>query len=171
MSETIVLRFRDLVTEPGGTISEHAKMIDARGHVWWGWWMRQYETPPADLFAQIYATIQGGVEPDAFLFDSGQSRLYRCRISDLSAAPDGETIGPPELDTAPAYYQRGAYPAWFKLSLIESAAQTAVPEGWTFAAFPANPNVEEHQALLGDSVESLEQLRKTDTTLWLVSTP
>ena len=36
----VVLRFRDLVTEPGGTIDEHRRLIAAHGSAWWGWWMR-----------------------------------------------------------------------------------------------------------------------------------
>jgi hypothetical protein len=167
----LVLRFRDLVTEPGGTISEHRKIIVGRGYVWWGWWMRQYETPPADLFKQIYDEIRGGTEPDAFLLDSGRAQLHGCRISDLRVAPAGDMIGPPELDAAPGYYQRGAYPAWFKLSRIDPEGETSVPAGWTFGGFPSNPDVEGNKALIGAPVESLDQVRTTDATLWLMEGP
>lgn len=35
--ETIVLRFRDLVTEENETISKHKKIIEEKGYVWWAW--------------------------------------------------------------------------------------------------------------------------------------
>lgn len=171
MSDLIVLRYRDLVTEPGGTISEHRRIIDARGYVWWGWWMRQYETPPAKLFEQIYEGVQQGVEPDAFLLDSGQAELRACRISDLRVAPGGDTLGPPELDAAPGYYQRGAYPAWFKLTRVDAEGRPDVPAGWRFAAFPSNPDVAANEELVGRMVESLDQVRKTDATLWVMEAP
>jgi hypothetical protein len=168
MNGVLVLRFRDLVTEPGGTITEHRMVIDARGYVWWGWWMRQWERPPTELFVEIYQRIRAGVEPAAFLFDSGRAQLHQCRISDVKAAPTGETIGPPELDATPAYYQRGSYPAWFKLTRIAADGQPDVPRGWAFEAFPSNPDADGNTALVGSPVESLDQVRKTDATLWLM---
>ncbi len=168
MSDVIVLRYRDLVTEPGGTIIEHRKIIEARNYVWWGWWMRQYEVPPAALFAEVYEGIRGGVEPEAYLLDSGQAELRSCRISDVRVAPSGDSIGPPELDAAPGYYQRGAYPAWFKLTRIDAAGRSDVPQGWSFRAFPSNPDVVSNQGLVGTAVGSLDQVRRTDATLWVM---
>jgi hypothetical protein len=168
VSDVLVLRYRDLVTEPGGTIREHRSIIEARGYVWWGWWMRQYEVPPTELFAEMYREIQDGVEPEGYLLDSGQAELRSCCISDVRVAPAGDTIGPPELEAAPGYYQRGAYPAWFKLSRIDAEGRADVPKGWTFAAFPSNPEAETNKALVGASVESLDQVRKTDATMWLI---
>lgn len=34
--ETVILRFRDLVTENNVTIARHKDMIDKKGYVWWG---------------------------------------------------------------------------------------------------------------------------------------
>lgn len=170
MSEVLVLRFRDLVTEPGGTIYEHRRIIEAMGYVWWGWWMRQYEIPPSALFEQIYETIRGGVEPEAYLFDSGRAQLHQCRVSDIRVAPE-DTIGPPELEAAPHYYQRGSYPAWFKLSRIDAQWQTDVPEGWRFSSFPSNASGDHHSDLVGTPVESLDQVRSSDATLWVMSIP
>ena len=36
--KTVILRFRDLVTENNVTIDRHKDMIDKKGYVWWGWW-------------------------------------------------------------------------------------------------------------------------------------
>jgi hypothetical protein len=167
VSEVLVLRFRDLVTEPGGTIREHLKIVEARGAVWWGWWMRQYEVPPDELFRELHDTISSGTEPAAYLLDSGRALLHACRISDVRVAPAGDTIGPPDLDSAPPYYQRGAYPAWFLLSRIAEQGDAIVPK-WRYASFPTNPDVAVNAALVGAEVESLDQVRNTDATLWLM---
>jgi hypothetical protein len=171
MTDVVVLRFRDLVTEAGGTIHEHLRIRDEQGAVWWGWWMRQSERPPLNLFKSLLEQIDAGVEPAAWLFDTGQELLHRCRMADLRVAPADETIGPPSLDMTPSYYQRGTYPAWFLLADITATPETNVPEGWRFAAFPSNPDRSEHQELVGESVDSLEQLRNTDATIWLIASP
>src|SRR5262245_50947857 len=120
-SELLVLRFRDLVTERGGTIEEHRRIQQTRGWVWWGWWMRQYESPPTELFQHLAETLNGGIEPVVYLFDTGRASIYSSRVIDLRTALSGETIGPPDLGSAPEYYQRGSYPAWFKLGEISDS--------------------------------------------------
>lgn len=170
MSETLILRFRDLVTESGGTVREHRRILEAQGVVWWGWWMRQSETAPLNLFRRLLDELNGGTEPAAWLFDTGQELLHACRIADLRVAPPGDTIGPPSLDQTPTYYQRGTYPAWFLLSAIDDALEVGLPEGWTYSEFPSNAERREHKDLLGQPVASLEQLRNTDATIWVVGT-
>jgi hypothetical protein len=170
---SLILRFRDLVTEPGGTIREHLALLQDRGPVWWGWWMRPQEHAPRELFAELEAQIRvagGGTEVPAFLFDTGQGLLYPCALADLRVAPEGETIGPPDIETAPTYYQRGRYPAWFRVSLIDTPL-SGVPGGWSYESFPTSPEREEHQRLIGQAVASFEQLRNTDATLWVIARP
>jgi hypothetical protein len=164
----MVLRFRDLVTEPGGTITEHLRVLRDRGRVWWGWWMRPQENEPRDLLASLYRSIEGGAELPAFLFDTGQTLLHTCSIADIRLAPEGETIGSPDLDASPAYYHRGRYPAWFRLSQIEPNGIGTVPGNWIYAEFPTKPERVEHEQLRGKRVDSLDQLRNTDATLWLI---
>lgn len=36
--ETVILRFRDLVTAEGETIKKHIAVIEDCDYVWWGWW-------------------------------------------------------------------------------------------------------------------------------------
>lgn len=170
MNGLVILRFRDLVTEQGGTISEHKRVLSRLGHVWWGWWMRQWETPPYDLFQEILDEIrEGSGEQRAFLFDSGQQMLWECVIADLRIAPMGQTIGPPELDAAPSYYQRGSYPAWLKISSVDDQPMTAMPENWTYLEFPTNDRESRHKELIDSPIGSLDNLRKTDATLWRVT--
>lgn len=162
----VVLRFRDLVTERGGTIEEHRRIQQTLGSVWWGWWMRQYESPPRELFESIASTLDSGVEPRVYLFDTGRTKIYLSKIIDIRVALPGETIGPPDLSAAPEYYQRGAYPAWFKLGDIVDVEFSDT--SWVYASFPTRPDYEALQITVDQSVESLEQLRETDATLWLM---
>ena len=50
---SIILRFRDLVTQPGATILEHRAIIKNRGSTWWGWWNKAYERVPVDVFRHL----------------------------------------------------------------------------------------------------------------------
>ncbi len=59
MNKTLILRFRDLITEDDGTINDHLNMIYNYGEVWWGWWMKQNETPPRDLFIDLFNELEG----------------------------------------------------------------------------------------------------------------
>jgi hypothetical protein len=170
MSELLVLRFRDLVTEPGGTITEHRRVLEEQGTVWWGWWMRQNETPPMALFSVLFGRFESGEEVPAYLFDSGRELLHSCVVSSLRVAQPGETLGPPSLEQTPDYYHRGKYPAWFQLSDISADGAHDVPQRWRYAAFPTRPD-EVAGAHVGDFVESLAQLRTTDATMWQMETP
>jgi len=44
-AETLVLRFRDLLTAKGGTVREYQEVIKSKGHVFWGWWNKLVEQP------------------------------------------------------------------------------------------------------------------------------
>lgn len=164
-SEIIVFRFRDLVTEPGGTIQEHRRVLGVHGSVWWGWWMRQYESSPTDVFAAFAKALENGTEPMVYLFDTGQTLLYAARLIDVRVALPGDTIGPPDLATAPDYYQRGSYPAWLRLASIEDAALE--DQRWALGRFPTRPDDDPGDAT-GRAIESLEELRQTDATMWAI---
>ena len=41
--QTIILRFRDLVTETGETILAHDSIIKEKQAVWWAWWNKGNE--------------------------------------------------------------------------------------------------------------------------------
>jgi hypothetical protein len=160
----IVLRFRDLVTEPGGTILEHRRVLDERDTVWWGWWMRQYESPPRSALGEIRDRLDHGIEPTICLLDSGQARLYSSVVADLRVGPPDDSLASPDVSRTPEYYQRGRYPAWFLLASIKDDALDN--HRWQFAEFPTN--VEKNKALVGMSVQSLEQVRDSDATLWVM---
>jgi hypothetical protein len=162
----IVLRFRDLVTEPGGTIAEHRRVLDLHRTVWWGWWMRQYEEPPRQLLGEVRDLLDQGTEPTAYLLDSGGAQLYSCTISDLRVGPPGETLASPDVNRTPEYYQRGRYPAWFLLAGIEEDSLDG--KSWHFHRFPTNPDKAANEEREGEAIQSVEQIRDTDATLWVV---
>ncbi len=158
------MRFRDLVTEPGGTILEHRRVLDERDTVWWGWWMRQYESPPRDVLGELRDRLDEGVEPVIFLLDSGQAALYSAVVADLRVGPPDDSLSSPDVSRTPEYYQRGRYPAWFLLASIEDDALTN--HRWRFAEFPTN--VEKNHDLVGARVDSVAQVRDSDATLWVM---
>ncbi len=161
-----MLRYRDLVTEPGGTIREHRLLIKQYGYVWWGWWMRQYERVPRELFAQLIGITEGGGLIRALLFDSGGGALHSCSIGDIRVAPGEAGLGAPEVQKAPFYYSRGRYPAWFRLdSIVDEPWQ---PGRLRLVAFPTQVKTQTAGPGTDQRVDSPEDLRDIDATLWLV---
>ncbi len=169
--KSIILRFRDLVTEDGGTISDHRDLIKKHGEVWWGWWMKQYEKPPIELFREIAHVIKEEGYYKAFLFNSGTLKLYRANIVKMISAPLTTRIGTPDFEKSPGYYHRGSYPAWFLLSKIEeiSVAESKM----LIMGFPTiDVDVvnfdakDKYLSLLNKELKDLTRIRETDITLW-----
>ena len=115
--ETLILRFRDLVTAEGETITKHIAVIKDCGYVWWGWWKKGNEKTPVAEFATFGALAK--TRPKAiYLVDSGQSLVYRAVCSDIELNTEAGSPSP-EKEKTPEYYQNRTYCAWFKLSEIE----------------------------------------------------
>src|ERR1019366_8858086 len=115
MPRTLILRFRDLVTEDGGTVSEHLNAISTHGEVWWGWWKKQHELVPRSFFAEIADQIDRDGFVEGYLFDNGLTKLYVANIAAIQVAPAGGDMLTPDPNKSPAYYHRRPYPAWFLL--------------------------------------------------------
>jgi hypothetical protein len=167
METRVILRFRDLVTEEGGTIEEHLAIIKSQGEVWWGWWMRQYETPPRDLFAALLSKIGDEGNVSAYLFNTGEGRLFSCSITDIKVAPPGTKIGPLDPERTPEYYARGRYPAWFRLSSLEEVRLE--DHKLVYESFPSRPELQgTYSQLIDQPIKSLDDLRQIDVTIWVV---
>ncbi len=167
LGNTIILRFRDLVTEQGGTIKEHKHIIQKYGEVWWGWWMRPQERPPRTLFQELSNRAESSGPIEAYLLDTGSNKLYAVRISKVATAPSGSLIVTPDPDKSPEYYHRGRYPAWFLLKSLEEARFEDLR--LTYESFPTKPEMHDTFAQFrGQKVKSLEELRHHDVTLWVV---
>lgn len=120
---TIILRFRDLVTEENGTIQRHQEIIKNKNFVWWGWWNKGNEKVPFDEFAVLKQKMKETL--DLFLMDSGQKKLYIAKCCDMEYR-DEEKIESPEIDHTPDYYNNQSYYAWFKLTEIQGCDSTLV---------------------------------------------
>ena len=115
--KTVILRFRDLVTENNVTIARHKDMIDKKGYVWWGWWNKGNEKLPFEEFCVLKGEIES--KPKYFyLMDSGQEKLYKAECLDIKCS-GGDKILSPELECTPNYYNEQKYYAWFKFDKIE----------------------------------------------------
>src|SRR5262249_17967356 len=94
--QSLVLRFRDLVRPtPGYTIEEHNKISAVHGYTWWGWWKKQSEDVPLELWGKLQRRTQQ--EPvHVFLLDSGQKKLYQANLLGLHFVPGSELCEAPE---------------------------------------------------------------------------
>ncbi len=115
--ETIILRFRDLVTADNETINEHSAIIKEYGYVWWGWWKKGNEKTPFLEFSALSAKAKEKARP-IYLLDSGQSKLFKATCADIQLKSESK-FSSPEKDRTPVYYSSQEYYAWFKLTSIE----------------------------------------------------
>ena len=115
--ETIILRFRDLVTAENETIEKHMSVISKQGYVWWAWWKKGNEKTPVDEFASLSIKVKSSAV-NVFLVDSGQNLVYRALCEGVELKNE-EKIPSPEKDSTPEYYRDQEYYAWFKFTKIE----------------------------------------------------
>lgn len=164
----IVLRFRDLVTEAGGTIAEHRRILRQREYVWWGWWRRQAEHIPRTTLGELF-TSDGPGRVSVILFDSGTLELCSTYASQVVVAPTNLGIHTPEFDATPDYYVRGNYSTWFRL------VEEIIPLRRSTLPIVGKPTTSLNEDRL--PVETmvtemtLESLRDDRPTLWLARPP
>jgi len=177
MDQILMLRFRDLVTEPGGTILEHEAIIVTYGEVWWGWWMREQEEPPRKFLAGLMGTIEANGFVRGLLYDASRQFLYASRITKIKVSPTRSGIAAPEPAKAPEYYHQGRYPVWFLLTDIRLTPFERLD--LRYASVPSNNGENQrHSNSVGnriqtveaegdpDSISSLRDLRNIDVTMW-----
>ena len=167
---TIILRFRDLVTERGQTVAQHQAIIKGSGHVWWGWWRKRGETVPDDAFRDLAKRAKAGGF-DAYLMDSGQELLYKVVCSDIKWDANLVEIESPDVTMTPEYYNQRTYLAWFKLSEI-----TAVMDPESVLHKSSYLRVDEffegqdlsYAPFYDKQVHSVKELRQQDRTIWFL---
>jgi predicted phosphodiesterase len=170
--EKLVLRFRDLVTPPDGTISIHKKIIEDSNHVHWGWWCKAGEKCPSK-FTEYQELLAAGPQ-EILLFDSGQNKLFRATLVDIKFdnAPLGRNCPEPEL--TPSYYRERSFKAWFKLNAIEEVAMESVKDLLKQYSY-ANNNYglfaerEPFTDFFNKRVISPVELRHQDRTIWFLT--
>lgn len=117
---TLLLRFRDLVTEPGQAIEFHRDLCLARGHSWWGWWNRSGETVPYKLFVGLKAQAVRNDGLTIYLFNSGTAEFFEATCGDIHFdIRPLSAVASPDPESTPAYYRDQKYLAWFSLTSID----------------------------------------------------
>jgi predicted phosphodiesterase len=167
---TFILRFRDLVTESGGTISRHMDLIRDRQAVWWAWWRKAGETVPVDEMRRL-RTIARGAGLAVYLHDSGQNKLYAatCRDIDWTVEPEGKAS--PEDTLTPDYYRQRQYMMWFKFSHIsELPDPKEVLQKLTYVQVGSmfETGVSRYAAFYGKAIDDSEELTEQNRTIWFV---
>lgn len=123
--ETMILRFRDLVTSENGTIKQHKEIIDKYGYVWWAWWKKGGEKTPKEFALLGTQAKEHAIQ--LFLVDSGQKLLYRATC-ELIESRSSTKIHSPEKEKTPKYYCDQEYFAWFKFTKIESCEESELKQ-------------------------------------------
>jgi len=166
----MVLRFRDLVTAPGGTMQEHHEVIKQQGFVWWGWWSKAGETIADDVFRHLKERANG--DPlTVYLFDSGHNRVYRATCNDIEWKTTHARFGSPDSKRSPLYYKGQKYLAWFNFrEIVIVQEDPAVLQTLTCLKvdeFFENPP-SRYTPFYGKRIDSPEELRQQDRTIWFV---
>ena len=112
--KTIALRFSDKFATSAGTITEHKKMIAAKGYVWYG------KLGPS-VSDKVCQELLANEKPRILLIHSGKAERYWAYIDKTSK----ET---PALEDIPEYYRDQAklFRTWFRIKEIEVAEKNVM---------------------------------------------
>lgn len=164
---TLVLRFRDLSTQLGGTIRQHRELIEKRGSVWWGWWKSAHE---CNLRRSIVDSVR---RPGAiYLLHSGMPTdpltLYRATMVEARTSPTALDLPSPDIALTPSYYTEKRCPLWLRLTAISEQPEREIDK-ITIVDLPTLPDTRSQERLdmVGRAYSSTSALRRTDVTLWL----
>lgn len=170
--KTLILRFRDLVTESGHTITEHSELISTKTYAWWGWWNKQNEQVPLSEFSEFLKNINRNGGIDIYLFDTGQLKLYKAKCTDIRFQTDRQELSAPETNKTPKYYRGRKYKAWFKLTeisvdvlgenLLNKFSYTNID------AFFEDQSIVDYSLFNNKIVSSFQELKLQDRTIWFV---
>lgn len=165
--ETIILRFRDLVTQNNATIAMHKDMINTKGYVWWGWWNKGNEKAPFDEFCVLKGEIES--QPKYFyLMDSGQEKLYKAKCVDMKCSKKDKILSP-ELECVPSYYNKQKYHAWFKFEAVEECDIDEV-RNYTYVKVDSLfvENRSNYEKFYGKRVYNIKEMIQQNRTIWFV---
>src|SRR5258707_95551 len=139
---TLILRFRDLVTSPGDTVARHQEIAKEKGHVWWGWWNKAGETVPDDVFRELSKSAKSANGLSLLLLDSGNARLYWAICREILWSNDHERI--PSPGATPDYYKDQTYLTWFRFSEISPPVGESTLQNYSYVQ--VNPFFEDGES-------------------------
>lgn len=164
---TVILRFRDLVTEKGVTIVRHKEVIEKKGYVWWGWWKKGNEKSPYEELYLLKSQLENESQK-IFLMDSGQEKLYEAICSDIKCSKSKE-VKSPELECTPDYYSGQKYYVWFKFESIKECNDMDI-RNYTYVKVDSQ-FIEDHSnydMFYRKRIYSIRELIQQNRTLWFV---
>lgn len=163
---TAILRFRDLSSP---TITEHNKVIEQYGYVWWGWWKKPTEKVDYNDFYWLAGASQlHGL--DIYLFDSASFDVYTAHCTGLYFLKSGESCYSPEPKKTPDYYNASQYGAWFCFSEIVKASFSDLAQYYYIYAEDLFLEPDEDLRLYNNHpIDTPKDLMKHTTTIWFVS--
>lgn len=169
--ETMILRFRDLSTNPGETIIFHQEKIKKHGYTWWGWWNKAGETIPHTAFQTFMSAIDTIGYIDVFLFDTGTRSLYPAKMEEIHWDQRFREINSPSRYVTPDYYGERKLKAWFKLKEIgDGINDESALHQWSYVEvdelFETKKSI--FQIFNGKQISSFEELRHQERTVWFV---
>ncbi len=170
--ETLILRFRDLVTGLGETIQNHQEIINKftgdEAFVWWGWWNKDGEKLPANEFTYICRLALKG---DFFLYliDSGRKKAYKANCIDIQWDKIVNKIPSPDAQHTPEYYNSQKYYAWFKFLSIEEIELQELSDLTYICVdnfFEDSPS--KFTRFYNKKIYDIEELIQQNRTIWFV---
>ncbi len=170
--DTLVLRFRDLVTADGETIAKHKEIIEKhegeQQYVWWAWWSKGHEKLPFEDLSPF--KLKANDTPQIlFLVDSGQKLIYEATCTDIEFRPDGSKLFSPLADHTPEYYRTRDYYAWFKFTKIEEKTHDVLHNySYVNCKNLFRDDNEDYRNFDGKRVFSIAELIQQNRTMWFV---
>jgi hypothetical protein len=170
--KTLILRFRDLSTSSGETITFHQQVIADEESVWWGWWHKDGETVPDDAFRTVAKAAAAASGLEVLLFHSDQKKIFRATCVKVFWDNELHPTYPQERpELVPKYYKGRPCLAWFRFtsiipeplseSSLKDLSYVEVPEFFT----GGEPG---YQLFDGKVIASTEELRQQSRTIWFV---
>jgi hypothetical protein len=166
---TLILRFRDLVTDHGQTVAKHQEIIKTKGHVWWGWWRKQDETIPDDAFRHIAQLATKGLK--LYLMDSGQDLLFEVNCTDVRWDSKHIEISTPNVNETPEYYNQKPLMAWFQfIEIVPLEDPQATLQQFSYLQVDDffKDKTSNYLPFYGKRVYSVKELRLQDRTIWFL---
>ena len=167
--ETVILRFRDLVTGPGGTVQQHNAIARASGSVWWGWWHKLGEQVPLVTFDWLVQRIGNARPLRILLLDSGQNKVYVAGCLQIEWGHGRSPMDSPDPALTPAYYKAEKYLAWFKLDGISEIDAGELRQYACLRVdefFTENPS--NYELFYNKAIYAAEELQQQNRTIWFV---